>query len=278
MNTSIVSSLIALVKDQASPLLRRTSLLCTLVTDRETRWKIIHVEFQLVFISPEVLFLATEWRRKLSGDLYRKNLVGFFIDVWSSCNYEQHSRSCGYFLKVIAGLGCLNGSCSAAFYFIVALFSTSRIMLCLMMQGWQLQERIFTISKCYSRTWECYGFDSHCYQKHKEWNYQVAGHAETCVPLLKTTIYCVSEKSRLNLSFGPVIDKVVNQRTELSSSVAPMMKLQQFILFLLDHTLLSHLEHPIYPSFSWLICILTAHARKDTILAWFTSCECLLPQ
>ena len=33
-----------------------------------------------MFISPEALFLATEWRRMLAGDLYGKNLVGFVVD------------------------------------------------------------------------------------------------------------------------------------------------------------------------------------------------------
>ena len=32
------------------------------------------------FISPEALFLTTEWRRILSGDLCGRNLVGFVVD------------------------------------------------------------------------------------------------------------------------------------------------------------------------------------------------------
>ena len=31
-------------------------------------------------VSPEALFLATEWRRMLAGDIYGKNLVGFVVD------------------------------------------------------------------------------------------------------------------------------------------------------------------------------------------------------
>lgn len=86
-NTSIVlvvSPLIALMKDQASSFTEKDIPAAYVSdrdsTDRETRRKIIHGEFQLVFISPEALFLATEWRRMLSGDLYRKNLVGFVVD------------------------------------------------------------------------------------------------------------------------------------------------------------------------------------------------------
>ena len=38
-------------------------------TDKETRHKIVKGECQLIFISPEVLSLAAEWRpRMLSGD------------------------------------------------------------------------------------------------------------------------------------------------------------------------------------------------------------------
>ena len=49
-------------------------------TDKETQRKILRGEFQLVFISPEALFLVTEWRRMLSGDLYGRNLAGFVVD------------------------------------------------------------------------------------------------------------------------------------------------------------------------------------------------------
>lgn len=33
-----------------------------------------------MFISPEALFLATEWRRMIAGDLYGKNLMEFVVD------------------------------------------------------------------------------------------------------------------------------------------------------------------------------------------------------
>ena len=80
----IVSPLIALMKDQSASFTRK-GISAGYVsdkesTDRETRRKILRGEFQLVFISPEALFLATEWRRMLAGDLYGKNLVGFVVD------------------------------------------------------------------------------------------------------------------------------------------------------------------------------------------------------
>ena len=46
-------------------------------TDNKTKRKI---ECQLVYISPEALFLFTEWRRMLSSDHYGENLVGFIVD------------------------------------------------------------------------------------------------------------------------------------------------------------------------------------------------------
>ena len=80
----VVSPLIALMKDQSMSFTRKgitTGYVSDREsTDRETRRKVLRGEFQLVFISPEALFLATEWRRMLAGDVYGKNLVGFVID------------------------------------------------------------------------------------------------------------------------------------------------------------------------------------------------------
>lgn len=80
----VVSPLIALMKDQSMSFTSK-GITAGYVSDKEstnkeTRRKILRGEFQLVFISPEALFLATEWRRMLAGDLYGKNLVGFVID------------------------------------------------------------------------------------------------------------------------------------------------------------------------------------------------------
>ncbi len=36
--------------------------------------------YQIIFISPEALFVSTEWRNVLSSDVFRNNLVGFVID------------------------------------------------------------------------------------------------------------------------------------------------------------------------------------------------------
>ena len=67
----IVSSLVALMEDQTS--LFTTKGISTgykYATDKEKRQRVLYGQFQLVFVSPEVLFLASEWRRMLAGDLY----------------------------------------------------------------------------------------------------------------------------------------------------------------------------------------------------------------
>ena len=80
----IVSPLIALMKDQ-SVLFAQKGIPAAFVsdketTDKETRRRIRRGEYQLVFISPEALFLTAEWRGMLSSDLYRRYLVGFIVD------------------------------------------------------------------------------------------------------------------------------------------------------------------------------------------------------
>ena len=80
----VVSPLIALMKDQSSSFTEK-GIVAEYVsdkesTDKETRRKIYKGECQLVFISPEALFLTIEWRRMLSSDYYRNNLVGFIVD------------------------------------------------------------------------------------------------------------------------------------------------------------------------------------------------------
>ena len=99
----IVSPLIALVKDQSVSFTRKGISAGYVsdkeTTDRETRKKILRGQCQLVFISPEALFLATEWRRMLAGDVYGKNLVGFVID-------EAHCVKKWYVAIIILIHGC----------------------------------------------------------------------------------------------------------------------------------------------------------------------------
>ena len=66
----IVYPLVAVMKDQASAFTEKGVSAGYKSdkesTDREMRRKVKHGEYQLVFISPEALFLAIEWRRMLS--------------------------------------------------------------------------------------------------------------------------------------------------------------------------------------------------------------------
>ena len=80
----VVSPLITLMKDQSVSFASKGIMAGYVsdkeTTDKETKRQILRGECQWVFISPESLFLATEWRRMLAGDLYEKNLVGFVVD------------------------------------------------------------------------------------------------------------------------------------------------------------------------------------------------------
>ena len=82
----VVSPLVALMKEQAVSFSSKgISAACISDKDdrdstKETRRGIKRGEFQLVFLSPEALFATLEWRRMLSSDHYRTNLVGFVVD------------------------------------------------------------------------------------------------------------------------------------------------------------------------------------------------------
>ena len=80
----VVSPLVALMNDQSASFAVK-GISAGYVSDKEStgkeaRRKILKGECQLVFISPEALFLTTEWRRMLSGDCYRRNLIGLIVN------------------------------------------------------------------------------------------------------------------------------------------------------------------------------------------------------
>lgn len=82
--TLVVSPLIALMKDQVATI-TALGLSATYVTDKKSmthsvRQGLRNGEYQITFVSPEALFLSTEWRNILSSDIYREHLVGFVID------------------------------------------------------------------------------------------------------------------------------------------------------------------------------------------------------
>ena len=101
----IVSPLIALMKDQSS-FFTQKGISAGFVgdkvsTDKECKRRIRKGEFQLVFISPEALFLTTEWRGMLSSDLYRHYLVGFIVD-------EAHCVKKWYVKPAVHWSVCIN--------------------------------------------------------------------------------------------------------------------------------------------------------------------------
>lgn len=82
----VVSPLIALMKEHVASFSSR-GISAAYVSDKddrdltkEARRGIEKGQYQLVFFSPEALFVSLEWRRILSSDIYRANLVGFIID------------------------------------------------------------------------------------------------------------------------------------------------------------------------------------------------------
>ena len=80
----VVSPLVALMKDQVATFTAE-GVRAAYVSDKEgstraTRRKIKKGWYQVVYLSPEALFATLEWRRMLSTDHYRANLVGFVVD------------------------------------------------------------------------------------------------------------------------------------------------------------------------------------------------------
>ena len=80
----VVSPLIALMKDQVSSI-TAIGLSAAMVSGKESTPPAVKVaikkgDYQIIFMSPEALFMSTEWRNMLSSDIYRENLMGFIID------------------------------------------------------------------------------------------------------------------------------------------------------------------------------------------------------
>ena len=49
-------------------------------TDPSIKQQIRHGNYQILFLSSEALFSSTEWRRLLSTDHYKHNLVALVVD------------------------------------------------------------------------------------------------------------------------------------------------------------------------------------------------------
>ena len=76
----VVSPLIALMKDQVSAI-TAIGLSAAFISDQASTIPAVSLEikngdYQIVFISPEALFLTTRWRNMLCSNVYRSHLVG----------------------------------------------------------------------------------------------------------------------------------------------------------------------------------------------------------
>ena len=77
----VISPVIALMEDQVRSFSSK-GLRCVNVGNcsYETRLKIIHGEYQMVFISSEALLSNQRWRKMLLFGIYQRNFVGVVID------------------------------------------------------------------------------------------------------------------------------------------------------------------------------------------------------
>ena len=68
------------MKDQVSSI-TAIGLSAAMVSGKESTPPTVKVTIKKgIFMSPEALFMSTEWRNMLSSDIYRENLMGFIID------------------------------------------------------------------------------------------------------------------------------------------------------------------------------------------------------
>lgn len=80
----VVSPLAALMKDQVAAI-TKMGLSAAYICDKEaesaaTKHAAKKGDYQVLFVSPESLFLSPEWRNMISSNHYRSHLVGFIVD------------------------------------------------------------------------------------------------------------------------------------------------------------------------------------------------------
>ena len=80
----VISPLISLMEDQTITFNDKgVATVCVSDKDKvskEVKCDVFHGKYQVIFMSPESLFLNLEWRRMLSTDRYINNLVAFVVD------------------------------------------------------------------------------------------------------------------------------------------------------------------------------------------------------
>ena len=79
----VVSLLMALKKDQIGKI-KKMRINATLVSNKEsttsTKQGIQREVYQIVFVSPEAIFIATVWRSMMSSSVYHLNLLWFIVE------------------------------------------------------------------------------------------------------------------------------------------------------------------------------------------------------
>ena len=75
----VVSPLVALIADQIKEA-TKLGLKALQLSDNAAHEDIMHGRCQLVFGSPESWLLNDKWRKMLSSELYRENLLGVVVD------------------------------------------------------------------------------------------------------------------------------------------------------------------------------------------------------
>ena len=80
----VVSPLLALMKDQVASISEK-GVPAVFISDKDStpptvKREIKNGNFQVVFTSPECLFLSMEWKIMLLSNVYQQNLIGFVVD------------------------------------------------------------------------------------------------------------------------------------------------------------------------------------------------------
>ena len=80
----VVSPLLALMKDQVASISEK-GLSAVFISDKDStpptvKREIKNGNFQVVFTSPECLFLSMEWKNMSLSNVYQQNLIGFVVD------------------------------------------------------------------------------------------------------------------------------------------------------------------------------------------------------
>ena len=80
----VVSPLLALMKNQVASISEKGPS-AVFISDEDSTHPTVKREmkygnFQVVFNSPECLFLSMEWKNMLLSNAYQQNLIGFVVD------------------------------------------------------------------------------------------------------------------------------------------------------------------------------------------------------